>query len=194
MITLHSCILSTITEQMETTAEDPTTREPLPLGTLTITISCSTEENAGETAGEPTGNLTLLPDSLQLCNILTQAAEPDQLRRTCITIPGDSATIFLPPQTLHPWDETHIPWETTRCYLKIYGKLQTPSTNNQPITICSSPMYLPISGSILPGTTTHIPITITPTSPLYTISDGTLLPAIQPIGFEAYVAPWKSGH
>ena len=180
LTTLESCILSTITEQMETTAEIPTTREPSAQGTLTITLTCTAE------------NLTLLPDSLHLCNILTQDPTSGQLHTATLSIPTDTATLTLPAQNLRPWNETDMPWETSGSYLKIYGKLQTPGTNNQPITICSTPMYHPISGNILPGTTTHIPITLTPTSPLYTISDGTLVPAIQPITFGAYVEPWKS--
>ena len=180
LTTLESCILSTITEQMETTAEIPTTREPSAQGTLTITLTCTAE------------NLTLLPDSLHLCNILTQDPTSGQLHHTTLSIPTDTATLTLPAQNLRPWNETDMPWETSGSYLKICGKLQTTGTNGSPITICTTPLYHPICAAILPDSTTHIPIILTHSSPLYTIVNDSLVLAIQPITFGAYVEPWKS--
>ena len=199
---LNSCIISQ-NFNAENTVEEATTRTPAPgrEGWLQLTI----QNNAP--------NTVIHIDSLILCNILAvpinQHSSPtiDTGRLIKINLLKGLGYITLPcgseanipktkiaEQKLSHWAPYALPNETNETLLAIYGEIAGISNNaadsSEYYTICSSPMYTALSGSILHNQTTLKTVSFYPDSPIYTIQNGTMIKILKEMTFSPYVAPW----
>lgn len=180
---LVSCVATSVVEEInETAAYDTASAESksegLKMGRLAIAI-------AGNTP-----NVTLLADSIEICNILTGNSTERYTEKGNIKLSANG-DCPLPVQTFTPWTPPALPSGNSGAYIKIHGELISYLENGAPLPLFEGAMYTPLEGSIQENLTTKTTVELYDNCPLYCIIDGKLEKAMIPINFDVNLEEWE---
>lgn len=196
MFTIQSCIIETITDQIESTIDNGT--ESLGIksyndaGYLELKI-----HNIAE-------NTCLLIDSMEICNIMIIDENTGKAVKGNIKVSrnSDTARIYcghyivcnkttLPVQEFTPWDQYTLPEKSIGMYVKMNGTMYTFLANGEPFPLYEGNMYFTFYARINKGQTTQAGILIYDNCQLYCQIDGKISKVLQSIQFDPSIIDWR---
>ena len=196
LIFLQSCMMSTVSEEIEEAVKNGATgksedysKEDYCNDVFSVQIINSAESTS------------LQIDSIEICNILVNSPATNTLSNGNLIIHSPSmqincgtSAIFvaegLPTQIITPWNPDYPPLMQNNSYVRIYGVLFTYLTGSQMLEHFRGEMYAPLSGRISAEQEDIAKIEISPNCPIYCYTGEKMEKILQEINFDVTVDEW----
>lgn len=191
LVLLQSCMMSTVTEEIE---------EVVNSNTISKSENYSKEAFSVQIINSAE-NTSLQIDSIEICNILVNSPTTNTLTNGNFMIHSPSmqiscgtSAIFvaegLPTQNITPWNPDYPPLMQNNSYVKIYGVLFTYLTGSEMLELFRGEMYAPLSGRISAEQEDIAKIEISPNCPIYGFTGEKMEKILQEINFDVTVDEW----